>query len=109
MHPMTKSIPPSVLNLLAEDRDYTPGCLPRYVHRPEDRGHRNGLTWSETKALIEDGVVSNDWIGPGLAVAVEGDDHRAICVFRDEVYEAWERFQARTDMARGTTELRRVG
>jgi hypothetical protein len=109
MHPMTKSIPPSVLNLLAEDRDYTPGCLPRYVHRPEDRGHRNGLTWSETKALIEDGVVSNDWIGPGLAVAVEGDDHRAICVFRDEVYEAWERLKARTNMAGTTTEMRRVG
>jgi len=40
---MKKSIPPSVLNLLAEDRDYIPGCLPRYVHRPEDRSHRNGL------------------------------------------------------------------
>jgi hypothetical protein len=106
---MTKSIPPSVLKLLAEDRDYTPGGLHRYVHRPEDRSHRNGLTWSETRAVIDDGVVSNDWIGPGLAVALKGDDHRAICVFRDEVYEAWDRLQARTDMAGTTTELRRVG
>jgi hypothetical protein len=91
-----KSIPPSVLKLLAEDRDYTPGCLPRYVHRPEDRGQRSGLTWSETKALIDDGVVNNDWIGPGLAVAVNGNDHRAICAFRDEVYDAWNQFLART-------------
>jgi hypothetical protein len=34
----------------------------------------------------------------GLAVAVKGDDHRAICAFRDEVYQAWGRFQARTDL-----------
>ena len=107
---MKKSIPPSVLNLLAEDRDYTPGNLPRYVHRPEDRSHRNGLTWSEVKALINEGVVGNDWIGPGLAVALKGDDHRAICAFRDEVYAAWDRLQAQLELAPdGEADLRRVG
>lgn len=97
---MNKSIPKSVLTLLAEDREYTPGQSPRYIHRPEDRGPRNGLTWPEAKALIDDGVVDNDWIGPGLAVAVKGDEQRAICDFCSEVQAAWARCRERLEMAR---------
>jgi len=68
--PMTKSIPLGVLNLLADERDHTPGRQPRYIHRPEDRTPRNGLIWSEVRDLVADGVVHNDWIGPGAAIAV---------------------------------------
>jgi hypothetical protein len=97
---MTKSIPLSVRNLLAEERDHDPGRLARYIHRPEDRTPRNGLTWSEAKALVEDGVIYNDWIGPGAAVAVLDDDQRAICDFCSDVFEAWDRVQAKLEMAR---------
>ena len=102
---MTKTIPPSVRNLLAESREYTPGSLDRYLHRPEDRGPRNGLTWPEAKALVGDGVVDNDWIGPGLAIAIAGDDHRAICAFRDEVHAAWSRCREKLGMARHAGQL----
>ncbi len=92
---MTKSISSSVLNLLTDRRTRTPGRLPRYIHRPENRGPRNGRTWPEARALIDDGFVDNDWIGPGLAVAVKGDEQRAIYEFRDEVFQARDRLQAR--------------
>ena len=97
---MTKSIPLSVRNLLTDHRQYTPGSLDRYLHRPEDRGPRSGLTWVEARDLVADGVIDNDWIGPGCAVAVTGDQHRAVCAFRDEVFEAWERLQAKLDKGR---------
>jgi hypothetical protein len=96
---MKNTIPPSIRNLLTEHRDYTPGRLPRYIHRPEDRSPRNGLTWSEVRALIDDAVIDNDWVGPGLAVAVPGDQHRAICEFRDEVFRAWDRLRVMLEHA----------
>ena len=95
---MRETLPESVLAILAGNRASQPNRGDRIIHRPEDRGPRCGLTYQEVVALIEDGVLKNDWVGPGLAVAVKGDDHRAICAFRDEVYQAWGRFQARTDL-----------
>jgi hypothetical protein len=94
---MTKSIPSSVLNLLTDRRTHTPGRLTRYIHRPEDRSPRNGLTWPEARALIDDGVVDNDWIGPGAAIAVLDHEQAAACKFRDEVFQAWDRLHARLE------------
>jgi hypothetical protein len=94
---MTKSIPLGVLNLLADERDHTPGRHPRYIHRPEDRTPRNGLSWPEVRDLIADGVIHNDWIGPGAAIAVLDYEQSAICKFCDEVQAAWEGFRDRTN------------
>jgi hypothetical protein len=95
---MSETLPESVLAILAGNRSCQPNSVDRIIHRPEDRGPRHGLTYAEVVALIEDGVLKNDWVGPGLAVAVKGDAHRAVCDFCDEVHEAWNRFQARTAM-----------
>jgi hypothetical protein len=86
---MTKLIPLSVLNLLAEEREYRPGRQALYIHRPEDRTPRNGLTWPEVRGLVEDGMIRNDWIGPGAAIAVLDHEQSAVCEFRDEVFQAW--------------------
>jgi hypothetical protein len=67
---MAKSIPLSVRNLL-EERDYEPGRSARYIHRPEDRGPRNGLTWPAAQNLVADGAIRNDWVGEGAAIAVQ--------------------------------------
>jgi hypothetical protein len=91
--PMTKSIPLSVLNLLANRRHHTPGRLPRYIHRPEDRTPRNGLRYAEVRDLVADGVIHNNWIGPGAAIAVLDHEQAAICEFCSEVYAAWDRFR----------------
>jgi hypothetical protein len=48
---------------------------------------------------VADGVIHNDWIGPGAAIAVLDQEQAAICEFCDEVHEAWGRFQARTGLA----------
>jgi hypothetical protein len=95
---LTKTIPASVRNLRAEERDHDPGRQPRYIHRPEDRTPRK--TWPEVRALVEDGVLHNDWIGPGAAIAVLDHEQAAICEFCDEVYVAWARFQAKTAASR---------
>jgi hypothetical protein len=90
---VSEKMPASVLALLSENRPCPPNKCDRVIHRPEDRGPRHGLTYQEVVALIEDGVLQNDWVGPGLAVAVKGDDHRAVTEFRAAVYEAWIRLQ----------------
>ncbi len=100
---MSETLPKSVLGLLVENRPCPPNKCDRIIHRPEDRGPRHGLTYQEVVALIEGGVLRNDWVGPGLAVAVKGDDHRAVTEFRAEVYAAWirlqERLSGRSEMA----------
>lgn len=97
-----RSIPESVINLLANgERQFDPNRHPgRYIHRPEDRGARNGLTWSEAMALTHDRVVTNDWIGGGAAVALLEHEKHAICDFCSEVYAAWRRLQTRLELAR---------
>jgi hypothetical protein len=61
-----KTIPPSVLTLLAvTDRSHAPGRQAGYIHRPEEKSPRNGLTWQEARDLTHDRVVINDWIGGG--------------------------------------------
>jgi hypothetical protein len=82
---MTRTIPLSVRNLLAGRRDYEPGRSARYIHRPEDRTPWNGLTWPEVRDLVADAVLTNDWIGPGLAIAVLDHEQAAVCEFCDEV------------------------
>jgi hypothetical protein len=96
-----KTIPSSVLTLLAVgDRSHDPGRQARYIHRPEDRSPRNGLTWSEARALIDDGVIANDWVGTRAAIAITEHEQHALCDFCSEVYAAWERFQTRLEMGR---------
>jgi hypothetical protein len=97
-----RPIPESVLNLLANgERPFDPNRHPgRYIHRPEDRGARNGLTWSEVQALIHDGVVKNDWIGGGVAVALLEEEQHAAVGFCLEVQESWDRCRARLELVR---------
>jgi hypothetical protein len=94
------SIPESVLNLLANgQRPFDPNRHPgRYIHRPEDRGARNGLTWSEALALTRDRVVINDWIGTGAAVALLEEEQHAVVGFCLELQEAWGRCCERLGM-----------
>jgi hypothetical protein len=94
------SIPSSVLNLLADGgRRFDPNRHPgRYIHRPEDRGARNGLTWSEALALTHDRVVTNDWIGTGAAVALLEHEQHAVVGFCLEVQAAWARCRERLGM-----------
>ena len=47
-----------------------------------------------------DGVIHNDWIGPGAAIAVLDHEQSATCEFSDEVQAAWDRFQTKTELAR---------
>jgi hypothetical protein len=84
-----KTIPPSVLTLLAvADRSHDAGRQVRYIHRPEDKSPRNGLTWSEVRALIDDDMIANDWVGGGAAIAVTEHEQRVVCDFCSDVYEA---------------------
>jgi hypothetical protein len=97
-----KTIPPSVLTLLAvADRSHDPGRQVRYIHRPEDKSPRNGLTWSEVRALIDDDVIANDWVGGGAAIAVTEHEQRAVCEFYADVYQAWGKLQARLNVPNG--------
>lgn len=88
-----RSMPSSIINLLANGRrSFDPNRHPgRYIHRPEDRGVRNGLTWSEALDLVQDRVVINDWIGTGPAVALLEHEQHAVVGFCLEVQAAWNR------------------
>ena len=96
-----QTIPSSVASLLANGpRSFDPNRHPgRYIHRPEDRGARNGLTWSESAALVQDGVVTNDWIGAGAAVALLEHEQHAVLGFCLEVQEAWNRCREKLGLA----------
>jgi hypothetical protein len=96
-----QSIPQSVLNLLANGRrQFDPNRHPgRYIHRPEE-GPRNGLTWQEARDLTRDGVVKNDLVGTGVAVALLEHEQHAVVEFCLEVGEAWARSRARLELAR---------
>jgi hypothetical protein len=88
-----QTIPECVLNLLANgQRQFDPNRHPgRYIHRPEDRGARNGLTWQEARDLTNERVVSNDWIGAGAAVALLEHERHAVVEFCLEVQAGWAR------------------
>jgi hypothetical protein len=55
--------------------------------------HTSGV---EARALVADRVLTNDWRGPGDAIAISAHELEALCAFRHEVGEAWDRFRART-------------
>jgi hypothetical protein len=53
------------------------------------------LPWLEVRDLVADGVIHNDWVGPGsMAIAALDHEQAAVCQFCDEIYEAWGRLQA---------------
>jgi hypothetical protein len=107
------TIPQSVLNLLAQrwPEDHDRRRPPRYLFRPDYSPGRvnGGRKHSEVRALVADGVLANDWRALGDAIAITANQQHALCDFLTDVYAAWDRLQARTDTARNTTEMRRVG
>jgi hypothetical protein len=41
----------------------------------------DGLRDAEVKALVADGVLTNDWRGPGNAIAISEHELEALCTF----------------------------
>lgn len=73
----------------------------RCVYRPDSPNAAiNGLRYAEVRALVADGVMTNDWRGPGDAIAINEHEKNALREFCSGVYEAWDRFQARTELER---------
>ena len=112
-----KSIPRSLIDLLGQrwqapssyssfhsnfsDNDRDRQARPsRYIHRPDTSRYVNGLKHAEVRALVADGVLTNDWRGHGDAIAINEHQQHALCDFCSEVYDAWDKFQARAEMAR---------
>jgi hypothetical protein len=52
------------------------------------------------RALVADGVLTNDWRGAGDAIAINEDEQYALRDFCSDVYEAWDRLPTRTELAR---------
>jgi hypothetical protein len=89
------AIPNSVLNLIARQWLADPIDRRRCVYRPDSPNAAiNGLRYAEVRALVADGVMTNDWRGPGDAIAINEHEKNALREFCSGVYEAWDRFQA---------------
>jgi hypothetical protein len=69
---MNTEIPPSVLALLGRTNNGGPreSCRARILYRSDDAAGRtvNGLTYAMARALVDDGVLKNDWVGAGAGM-----------------------------------------
>ena len=82
-------IPQSVLDLIAAQwPDTSDGVWStRYLYRPDDGADRRrcGLRYAEVRALVDDGILTNDWRGGGAGVAVLGHELEALRAFCAEM------------------------
>jgi hypothetical protein len=117
-----KKLPKSVLKLLALEWRPTGGysgfdavfnddCKnhtrrkfdPSYYHHRQDAPDyvNNGLTYEEVKGLVADGVLFDHSHKPQVVVINE-HEQLALNDFGSEVRDAWDKFQARLELARST-------
>jgi hypothetical protein len=78
-------------------------CRARILYRPDDAAGRtvNGLTYAMARALAEDGVLKNDWVGAGAGIAILGYEQAALDRFCAEVLCRLGSVQGTTQAARG--------
>ena len=90
------AIPRSVVNLLAVGWRPTDGP-PRILYRPDDSPNRlaGGLGYQDVRALVADGVLTNNWRGPGYGIAIDRPELRELGDFVSDVHQAWERVRDR--------------
>ena len=96
MMPASDRMPASVLNLLAAGWRPTDGP-PRILYRPDDSPNRlaGGLGYQDVRALVADGVLTNNWRGPGYGIAIDRPELQELGDFCVEVYSAWEMVRGR--------------